>query len=55
MTLCEYAMDYGDDVFRRKAAAAIKREIPGIGNEKIRFKTTENVEKIRGGQRDFFF
>ena len=55
MTLCEYAMDYGDDVFRQKAAAAITREIPGIGNEKIRFKTAENVEKIRGGQRDFFF
>jgi 2-iminoacetate synthase len=55
MTLCEYAMDYGDDAFRQKAAAAITREIPGIGSEKIRFKTAENVEKIRGGQRDFFF
>jgi 2-iminoacetate synthase len=55
MTLCEYAMDYGDDMFREKAACAITREIPGIGNEKIRFKTAENVEKIRGGARDFFF
>ncbi|MDR2494920.1 MAG: [FeFe] hydrogenase H-cluster radical SAM maturase HydG [Spirochaetaceae bacterium] len=55
MTLCEYAMDYGDETFKRKAANAIAREIPAIGNEKIRGKTGQNVEKIRQGQRDFFF
>ncbi|MDR2519041.1 MAG: [FeFe] hydrogenase H-cluster radical SAM maturase HydG [Spirochaetaceae bacterium] len=55
MTLCEYAMDYGDEPFKQKAANAIAREMPTIGNAKIRAKTGENVEKIRLGQRDFFF
>jgi len=55
MTLCEYAMDYGDDAFREKASALIEKEIPQIANETIRQKTTENVEKIRSGAgRDFF-
>ena len=55
MTLCEYAMDYGDDPFREKAAALIAKEIPEIANETIRRKTIENVEKIRAGEgRDFF-
>jgi 2-iminoacetate synthase len=54
MTLCEYSMDYGDASFKQKAAATIAREIPGIGNEKIRLKTAGNVEKIRAGERDFF-
>jgi 2-iminoacetate synthase len=55
MTLCEYSMDYGDDRFRTKTASAITREIPDIKNEKIREKTKANVEKIKLGQRDFFF
>jgi 2-iminoacetate synthase len=55
MTLSEYSLDYGDDAFRKKAAAVIEREIPHIASEAIRLKTVENVEKIRrGGERDFF-
>jgi 2-iminoacetate synthase len=54
MTLGEYSADYGDEPFRAKAAAAIAREIPGIANEKIRAKTESSLEKIRGGERDFF-
>ncbi|MCL2043598.1 MAG: [FeFe] hydrogenase H-cluster radical SAM maturase HydG [Treponema sp.] len=55
MTLCEYAMDYGDDAFRKKAAAVITNEIPTIANEHIRRRTAENVEKISSGAgRDFF-
>ena len=55
MTLCEYAMDYGDDAFRKKAAVIIHNEIPGIADEQIRQRTIENVEKIRLGEgRDFF-
>jgi 2-iminoacetate synthase len=54
MTLCEYSMDYGDEYFKQKAASAIGREIPEIGNERIRVKTRDNVEKIRAGGRDFF-
>ncbi|GHV83187.1 [FeFe] hydrogenase H-cluster radical SAM maturase HydG [Spirochaetia bacterium] len=55
MTLCEYSEDYGDEKFREKSRAAITRNIPSILNEKIRAKTTANVEKIRAGERDFFF
>jgi 2-iminoacetate synthase len=55
MTLCEYSMDYGDGVFREKAAAIISGEIPKIANEAIRKRTIENTEKIRSGAgRDFF-
>ncbi|GHV80220.1 [FeFe] hydrogenase H-cluster radical SAM maturase HydG [Spirochaetia bacterium] len=55
MTLCEYAIDYGDEAFKKKADAAIARELPGIANEKIRVKAIANVEKIRQGTRDFYF
>jgi 2-iminoacetate synthase len=55
MTLSEYSMDYGDDIFREKAAALIAREIPNIANEEIRRRAAGNVEKIRSGnERDFF-
>jgi 2-iminoacetate synthase len=55
MTLSEYSTDYGDEAFRKKAAEAVKNQIPNIMNEKIRNKTIENLEKIcSGGQRDFF-
>jgi len=55
MTLCEYAMDYGDDLFREKTKAVIEKEIAHIANVTIRKKTIENVERIRFGEgRDFF-
>lgn len=55
MTLSEYSMDYGDDVFREKVAAIIDREVPEIADERIRRRTIANVEKIRAsGERDFF-
>jgi 2-iminoacetate synthase len=55
MTLCEYSMDYGDNVFREKAAAIIKDEIRNIANEIIRKKTLANIEKIRlGAGRGFY-
>jgi len=55
MTLCEYSMDYGNDIFREKTSAIIEKEIPNIANEKIRQKTIESVEKIRlGAGRDFY-
>ena len=54
MTLCEYSMDYGSESFRQKADGAIRREIQGIANEKIRRKTEQSLDKIRGGERDFF-
>ena len=54
MTLCEYSMDYGDQRFRECASATIRRELPGIENEKIRAHTLQSVENIRQGGRDFF-
>lgn len=54
MTLCEYSMDYGDSSFKQKADETIRREIPGIINDKIRLRTQQSVENIRGGGRDFF-
>jgi len=55
MTLCEYAMDYGNEDFRKKANAIADKEIPKIANETVRQKTAENVEKIRlGTGRDFY-
>lgn len=54
MTLCEYAMDYGDDAFREKALWAIHENIPQIKNETMRQLTTENIKKIQEGGRDYF-
>jgi len=55
MTLCEYSMDYGGDVFKEKASAVINDEIQNISNETIKQKTLENIEKIRSGSgRDFY-
>jgi 2-iminoacetate synthase len=55
MTLCEYSMDYGDDLFRQKTGVIIDKEIPKIENETIRQKTTENIKNIRSGTgRDLY-
>jgi 2-iminoacetate synthase len=55
MTLCEYSMDYGDDSFRQKTGVIIDKEIMNIENEKIRQKTTDNINNIRSGtERDLY-
>ncbi|MCL2804463.1 MAG: [FeFe] hydrogenase H-cluster radical SAM maturase HydG [Treponema sp.] len=55
MTLCEYSMDYGNDVFKEKTNAIIKKELPLIENTNIREKTLENIKNIQSGKgRDFF-
>jgi len=55
MTLCEYAMDYGDEAFRTKTKAAIMANADNIGNEQVRVQTLANVDKImNSGERDFF-
>jgi 2-iminoacetate synthase len=55
MTLCEYSLDYGDEAFKAKAAAAISRELPKVSHEKIRSRAAQNIEKINQGERDFYF
>ena len=54
MTLCEYALDYGDDEFKEKAEATIQREIPKIEDEKVRDLVTHNIERLKNGERDLF-
>ena len=54
MTLAEYSIDYGDDAFREKAEKIIAKELPNIENEKVRCLTRDNIEKIKGGQRDLY-
>lgn len=54
MTLCEYAKDYGSDVFRKKAEILIEKQLPTIENEKIRQLVTGYLERICAGERDLF-
>lgn len=54
MTLCEYALDYGDDEFKEKAEATIQREIPKIEDEKVSDLVTHNIERLENGERDLF-
>lgn len=54
MTLYEYAIDYGKDSFIEKAEKVISQQIKGIGNETVRRKTEENLEKIKVGKRDLY-
>lgn len=55
MTLCEYAVDYGDEAFQKCALEAIQEQIPNIAHGKIRALTDENVQKICQNQgRDFY-
>lgn len=54
MTLCEYAEDYGDAQFREKAEKLIQKHIPTILNEKVRWLTTENIARIKAGDRDLY-
>lgn len=54
MTLKEYAADYGNDEFKLKAYRLIKEQIPQIENEKVRNLVTENIEKIKNGERDLY-
>ncbi|MGI6685805.1 MAG: [FeFe] hydrogenase H-cluster radical SAM maturase HydG [Bacillota bacterium] len=54
MTLCEYMLDYGDDMFKEKAENLIQREIPKIENEKIRQLVADNIVRLKHGERDLF-
>ncbi|MCL2557690.1 MAG: [FeFe] hydrogenase H-cluster radical SAM maturase HydG [Treponema sp.] len=55
MTLHEYAGDYGDEEFRRKAAAFIEAELPGVANEATRRAVEKAIAKMRAGaERDFY-
>lgn len=54
MTLCEYMEDYGDEDFKKKAESVIKSELAKIDNPQVLDLVTQNIEKIKKGQRDLY-
>ena len=55
LTLTEYALDYGDDEFKKLTFDVIEKERENIKNDKIKTKFDEYLELIKAGQRDFRF
>ena len=47
-------MDYGDERFRAQASGIIEKNIPKIASDKMRALTRENIDRIKGGERDLF-
>jgi 2-iminoacetate synthase len=54
MTLTEYALDYGDDEFRQMADKVIAQELEKIEREDIKELLTNNLERLKNGERDLF-
>lgn len=54
MTLKEYALDYGDEEFKKLANEVILKHLPNIQSEKVKALVTENLEKLEQGERDLF-
>ena len=55
MTLQEYLEDYASPETKAAGDALIQREIPRVPRERTREILIENLDKIRGGLRDFRF
>lgn len=55
MTLQEYLEDYASPETKAAGEALIQREIPRVPRERTREILIENLDKIRGGLRDFRF
>lgn len=55
MTLMEYALDYGDDEFKRLVGENIANEASNIRNESIRDRFLSNIDRLKDGQRDLYF
>ena len=55
LTLAEYALDYGDDEFKKLTFDVIKSERESISEEKVKVKFDEYLDLIKSGQRDFRF
>ncbi len=54
MTLKEYALDYGDDSFKKLADTLIEKHIANIASDKVRVLVLENLKKLEQGERDLF-
>ena len=55
LTLEEYLQDYASPETAELGTALIEEELSAIKNSKAKEKTTEYLEKIRRGERDFRF
>ncbi len=54
LTLKEFALDYGNEDFNKKADKLIADKINDIKNEKIKELTKKNLEKLLNGKRDLY-
>ena len=55
LTLSEYALDYGDDEFKKLTLNVIEKERKNITEPKARDKFDEYLNLIKAGERDFRF
>ncbi len=55
MTLMEYAIDYGDEGFQKQVEVLMLKEIENIDRPNIKIIVSENIEKIKHGERDLYF
>lgn len=54
MTLAEYILDYGDEELHELGFNLIDEQVKKIQNDKVRVLTSENIQKIKSGERDLF-
>ncbi|QGU95965.1 [FeFe] hydrogenase H-cluster radical SAM maturase HydG [Clostridium bovifaecis] len=54
MTLMEFLMDYGDEELHQKGEALIQEELRKIKREDVRNLVTNNIERIKSGERDLY-
>ncbi len=54
MTLKEYALDYGDDEFKKITDKLIEDKINDISSNKIKLLVKENLIKLENGERDLY-
>ena len=50
----EYAVDYGDEEFLKKAEKFVRDQASTIDREDIREFTISNIQKLKDGQRDLY-
>jgi 2-iminoacetate synthase len=55
LTLKEYLVDFASDQTKALGEKIIAEHLTQIPNPKLRRKTEEQLEKIEGGKRDFYF
>lgn len=53
-TLMEYALDYGDDEFKNKAEALVRREAEKINKKETRDFVIRNIDRLKNGERDLY-